>query len=130
MLAPLAALLLAAAPDLRTTAETSAFESTGRYDEAVRLCKDLERAHPKRARCFSFGTTPEGRELVALAASADGVLRPLQAKVKERPGGLFESAIHAGERDGKDAGFILLRDLLASPDFGPRAQVTAVFVPV
>src|SRR5512133_3690225 len=133
MLAPLLALALAArpaAPDLRTTAERTGFEHTGRYDEAVRLCKELERAWPRRARCFSYGTTPEGRELVALAASADGVTRPLSARTKDRPVVLFQGGIHAGEIDGKDAGFMVLRELLASADGGPLAKVTAVFVPV
>jgi hypothetical protein len=132
MLAALLALALAAPPrpDLSTTAEKTAFERTGRYDEAVRLCRDLERVHPRTARCFTYGKTPEGRELVALAASADGILRPLQARAKDRPVILFQGGIHAGEIDGKDAGFMLLRELLASRDGGPLAAVTAVFVPV
>jgi hypothetical protein len=133
MLAPLLALALAArpaAPDLATTAERTAFERTGRHDEAVRLCRALERAHPRRARCFSFGTTPEGRELVALAASADGVTRPLAARTKDRPVVFFQGGIHGGEIDGKDAGFMVLRELLASADGGPLGKVTAVFVPV
>ena len=132
MLAPAvtAALVLAAAPDLTTLAERTRFERTGRHDEVVRLCRDLEQAHPRRVRCFTYGKTPEGRELVALAASADGVVRPLQARTRDRTVVLFQGAIHAGEMDGKDAGFILLRELLAAPDAGPLARVTAVFVPV
>jgi len=130
MLAPILALALLAPPDLRTTAEKTAFERTGRHEEAVRLCRDLERTFPRRARCFSFGTTPEGRELVALAASADGVTRPLAARTKGRPVVLFQGAIHAGELDGKDAGFMVLRELLASKDGGPLARVTAVFIPI
>src|SRR5512138_3534823 len=133
MLALLLAVALGARPappDLLTTAEKTAFERTGRYDEAVRLCRAYERAFPRRARCFGFGTTPEGREMVALAASADGVTRPLAARAKGRPVVLFQGGIHAGEIDGKDAGFMVLRELLASPDGGPLAKVTAVFVPV
>jgi len=134
MLAPLVALALAAArpaaADLLTTAERTGFERTGRYEEAVRLCRDYERAWPRRARCFGYGTTPEGRELVALAASADGTTRPLAARTKDRPVVLFQGGIHAGEIDGKDAGFLVLREWLASPDGGPLAGATAVFVPV
>lgn len=63
------------------------------------------------------------------AASADGVVRPLQARAKDRPVVLFQGGIHAGEMDGKDAGFILLGDLLAGPGAGPLAKVTVVFVP-
>lgn len=130
MLAHLLALALLARADLTTTAEKTSFERTGRHEEAVRLCRDLERSHPRRARCFTYGTTPEGRELVALAASADGVVRPLQARTRDRPVVLFQGGIHAGEIDGKDAGFIVLRELLAAQDGGPLARVTAVFVPV
>ncbi|HET7825339.1 MAG TPA: M14 family metallopeptidase [Anaeromyxobacter sp.] len=131
MLVPVLALSLAAArPDLSTTAEKTGFARTGRYDEAVRLCHDLERVHPRTARCFTYGTTPEGRDLVALAVSADGVVRPLQARAKDRPVILLQGGIHAGEIDGKDAGFMLLRDLLATAGGGPLAKVTAVFVPV
>jgi hypothetical protein len=126
----LALALLARPPDLATTAEKTAFERTGRYDEVLRLCRAYERAWPRRARCFTFGTTPEGREMVALAASADGVLRPLAARAKDRPVVAFQGGIHAGEIDGKDAGFMLLRELLASPDGGPLGKVTALFVPV
>lgn len=129
MLAPLLAVALAAAPDLTTTAERTGFESTGRYDEAVRLCHALERAFPGRARCFAFGTTPEGREMVALAASADGVLDPQSARARRRPVVLVQGAIHAGELDGKDAGLITVRDLLARGG-GPLARVTLVLVPV
>jgi hypothetical protein len=128
--AALAALVVVAPPDLLTTAEKTAFERTGRYDEVVRLCRTYERTFPRRARCFSFGTTPEGRELVALAASADGLVRPLAARTKGRPVVVIQGAIHAGELDGKDAGFMLLRELLASADGGPLARVTAVFIPV
>ncbi len=134
MLAPILALALLAArpaaPDLVTTAEKTGFERTGRYDEAIRLCRGFERAFPRRARCFGYGTSPEGRELVALAASADGVTRPLAARTKERPVVLFQGGIHAGEIDGKDAGFMVLREWLGSADGGPLARVTAVFVPV
>ena len=134
MLAPVLAIALAAArpaaADLVTTAEKTGFERTGRYEEAVRLCRDFERMWPRRVRCFSYGTTPEGRELVALAASADGLTRPLAARKKDRPVVLFQGGIHAGEIDGKDAGYMVLRDWLASADGGPLATVTAVFVPV
>lgn len=124
-----AALLTVAAPDLSTTAERTAFERTGRHDEAVGLCRAFAKAFPRRARCVSFGATPERRQLVALVASADGVLTPHAARARKRPVVLFQGAIHAGELDGKDAGFIALRALLAAKD-GPLSRVTAVFVPI
>jgi murein tripeptide amidase MpaA len=128
--APLLALALAGPPDLATTAEKTGFARTGRYAEAQALCAAYARAFPGRARCLTFGETPEGRPMVALAASADGVLDPAAARARRRPVVLFQGAIHAGEQDGKDAGFIALRRHLASKDGGPLARVTALFVPV
>jgi len=126
----LALLAAAPAPDLLTTADRTGFERTGRHEEAVRLCRDFAVAFPRRARCAVYGTTPEGRALVALAASADGALDPATARARRRPVVLFQGGIHAGEIDGKDAGFMVLRELLASKDGGPLARVTAVFVPI
>src|SRR5512142_3158421 len=124
------ALAAAPAPDLRTTAEKTGYEHTGRYAEAVALCRAHAEAFPARARCTTFGRTPEGRELVALAASADGTLDPTLARARKRHVVLFQGGIHAGEIDGKDAGFAVLRELLRSKGGGPLAGVTAVFVPV
>ncbi|ACG71361.1 peptidase M14 carboxypeptidase A [Anaeromyxobacter sp. K] len=130
ILAPLLALQLSAGPDLTTTAERTGFRETGRYDEAVRLCRGLAAAYPARARCLTFGETPEGRPLVALVASAGGGLDARAARAARRPVVLLQGGIHAAEIDGKDAGFLVLRELLASRDGGPLAKVTAVFVPV
>jgi hypothetical protein len=128
----LVALLLAAAPaPLTTVAEQSAFVRTGRYDEVEALCSELPRRYAGKVRCDAFGTTPLGRKLLAFTASADGTLTPEQLKKKSRPVVLFQGGIHAGEIDGKDAGFLLLRDLLDGK-VGDKilSRLTLVFVPV
>ncbi len=123
-------LLLAASP-LTTLAETSGWARTGRYDEVERLCAAFPKAHPGKVRCERFGTTPLGRPMLALVASADGTLSPAQLQQKRRPVVLLQGGIHAGEIDGKDAGFWLLRELLAGTVApGALAKVTLVFVPV
>jgi hypothetical protein len=119
------------AADLTLLAEKSDFQTTGRYDEVVAVCHALARRHPGRARCAPFGLSPEGRPMLALVASADGKLDPRSARQAGRPVILVLGGIHAGEIDGKDAGFLTLRDLLAGR--GPAAAlraVTVVFVPV
>ena len=121
----------APADALRSTAERSNYQRTGRYAEAQQLCRAFAKTWPTTARCFSFGTTPEGRPMLALAASADGTLTAAQARARHRPVLLFQAGIHAGEIDGKDAGFAVLRELLsAHAANSPLAKVTAVFVPV
>jgi hypothetical protein len=118
-------------PDLTTVAERSGDVRTGRYDEAVALCGAFERAFPRKARCTSFGTSPEGRKLLALVVSTSGALEPAAARKQNRPVILFQGGIHAGEIDGKDAGFRVLRDALQGK-VAPRAldTITLVFVPI
>jgi zinc carboxypeptidase len=135
MFQPLLLLALAAGAPLTTVSEQSGFKVTGRYDEVQRLCPAFEAAYRGHVKCFTFGTTPEGRPMLALAASLDGVLEPSAAKAKHRPVVLVQGGIHAGEIDGKDAGFWLLRDLLdrkAGVEGGKSVlqSVTLVFVPV
>lgn len=130
LLPTLLAALLSQAP-LTTTAERAGWARTGRYSEVESLCRDFPKAFPGKVRCERFGTTPEGRPMLALVASADGTLTPAANARKGRPVLFFQGGIHAGEIDGKDAGFWLLRDLLAGKALpGVLGQVTAVFVPV
>ncbi len=129
LLLPLAA--FAAPPDLRTHAEKTDFIETGRYEEVERLSRDFVAAYPKNVRAVTFGTTPEGRPMLALVASADGVLDAKTAREKKRPVFLFQGGIHAGEIDGKDAGFLALRHWLdGTVPNPPLGRVTVVFVPV
>jgi hypothetical protein len=103
-----------------TTAEASRYVSTGRYDEAVRLCHDFARAYAG-VRCEELGTTGEGRPIVALYIS----------RGSGHPTIYVQAGIHAGEIEGKDAGFWFLRDLLdgkVAP--GALDVVDVVFVPV
>src|SRR5438132_10980139 len=90
-----------ARPALVTTAERTDYKDTGRYDEAVRLCHDFARAY-REATCEDIGTTGEGRPIVALTI----------ARVPAAPVIYIQAGIHAGEIEGKDAGFVFLRDLL------------------
>lgn len=119
-----------AAP-LITIAERSGFQNTGRYDEVVALCGQFQKAYPKQVRCFEFGRTPEGRPMLALAVSRTGALSAEQAKKKGVPVMLIQGGIHAGEIDGKDAGFLALREILenkAAP--GALDKQVLLFVPV
>lgn len=117
--------------ELITTAEQTGFRQTGRYEEVDRLCHAFAAKYPRRVRCFAMGTSPEGRTLWALAASNDGTLTPEKARQRARPVIVAQGGIHAGEIDGKDAGFMALRELLAEPERGAVLDtVTFVFVPV
>jgi hypothetical protein len=106
-------------PALITTAEQTGFTRTARYDEAIRLCHDFARGYP-RVRCDQIGETGEHRPILALHIGRG-----------DHPAIYFQGGIHAGEIEGKDAGFKFVRDLLdgkVAP--GALDAVDVVFVPV
>lgn len=120
-----------AAPDLSTVSERSGFQATGRYDEVIKLCAAFQKAWPKEVKCFEFGRTPEGRPMQALVVTRTGAMTPAAAKKRGLPVTLVQGGIHAGEIDGKDAGFLALREVLenrAAP--GALDKQVLLFVPV
>jgi hypothetical protein len=111
-----------------TVAERSDFLRTGRYEEVQRLCTAYAHAWADSVRCTEFGRTPEGRPMLALIASRSGALSAEKARQRGLPVMLLQGGIHAGEIDGKDAGFIALRELLQSKS--ALRSFVLVFVPV
>jgi murein tripeptide amidase MpaA len=133
---PILALLLASASiaagaPLSTVAERSNFQKTGRYDEVIALCSAFQKSYPKAVRCTEFGRTPEGRPMLALIASRTGALNARDARKRGLPVLLIQGGIHAGEIDGKDAGFLALREVLNSEAAkGSLDKQVLVFIPV
>nr|WP_256645275.1 M14 family metallopeptidase [Thermomonas paludicola] len=131
LLAATTSLAMASKPHLGTVAERSGYRQTGRYDEVIALCDAYQRAFPKAVRCFDFGTTPQGRPMKALAVSTSGALTPEDAHARGLPVVLVQGGIHAGEIDGKDAGFGLISDLLqGNVGRGVLDKQVLLFVPV
>lgn len=122
---------ISAKPALETIAEKSGFIKTGRYAETIKLCHDFQKAYPDAIQCIEFGRTPENRPMMALVASRSGAMTPDSAKEKGVPVLLIQGGIHAGEIDGKDAGFLALREELRKPSEKSwlKHQVL-IFVPV
>ena len=88
-----------------------AFAARDARDEVTRLCAAFAAAWPRTVRSLEFGRSAEGRPMRALLVSrADPRTVPLL---------MLQGGIHPGESDGKDAGFIALRELLEG-SAGPR----------
>ncbi|MDB5968535.1 MAG: zinc carboxypeptidase family protein [Hydrocarboniphaga sp.] len=127
----LAAAAANAQADLKTLSEKSGFTKTGRYDEVIKLCTDFAARWPEAVKCSEFGRTPEGRPMMLMIVSRSGVLTPEAAAAKHVPVMLIQGGIHAGEIDGKDAGFLALRDVLENKtDKGTLDKQVLLFVPV
>ena len=114
---------------LSTTAEQTDFQRTGRYQEMVRLCESFQTEWPEAVRVYDFGLSPQGRPMKALVVSRTGVLDAKQAQARNLPVIVAQGCIHAGEVDGKDAGFMALRDLLRKND-SSLEKCVVVFVPI
>jgi Zinc carboxypeptidase len=107
---------------LTTVAEESGFRRTGRTDEVTRLCAAFAAAWPRAVRSLEFGRSAEGRPMRALLAC--------RTDPRRVPVLLLQAGIHPGESDGKDAGFIALREILgetAAP--GVLERLGVLFVP-
>jgi hypothetical protein len=107
---------------LTTIAEQSGFRRTGRTEEVTRLCAAFAAAWPRAVQSLEYGRSAQGRPMRALIAS--------RADPRKVPLLMIQAGIHPGESDGKDAGFMALRELLgesAAP--GALERIAILFVP-
>ncbi len=105
---------------LQTTAEKSSWVKTGNAQETEKLCLEFQRQFPKDVKCLTYGVTPEKRKMFYMVIGDTHL-----------PIVWVQAGIHAGEIDGKDAVFWLLRDILEkkiSPS--PLKGLCLVFIPI
>jgi hypothetical protein len=122
---------VAADDSLSTVAERSGYQKTGRYDEVIQLCAAFQKAFPQAVASKEFGRTPEGRPMMALVVSRTGCLSAAEAQKRGLPVLLVQGGIHAGEIDGKDAGFLAVREALENKAAnGALEKLVFIFVPV
>jgi hypothetical protein len=114
---------------LLTLAEQSGFRRTGRTDEVDALCSAFAAQWPEAVRSIEFGRSGEGRPMRALIVSRAAPLSARELQARRIPVLLLQAGIHPGESDGKDAGFIALRELLEATAPRLLEQLAIVFVP-
>jgi hypothetical protein len=112
-------ILTAHASDLETLAQKSKWKLTGPASEAVRLCYLYQKKFPQEVKCGVYGKTPEGRDLVYL-----------QIGKLKNPVVWVQAGIHAGEIDGKDAVFWLLREVFEKKIPNPFKNISMLFIPM
>lgn len=97
----------------QTTAETSHYLSTSRYDDVMAFVGAIQQADAD-IRVEMFATTNEGRALPLVIVGPPGVVDPASARATELPVVFVMANIHAGEVEGKEAAQMLLRDLVST----------------
>jgi len=98
-------------PEWRTLTEQTHFRKTPRHAETVAFCRRLADASPW-VEYRSIGTTSEGREMPLLVVSSSGAFDPKHAHNDGKLVVFIQNCIHAGECEGKDASFMLVRDMV------------------
>ena len=117
-------------PEWQTHAEKTNYRETPNYAETIAYARRLDAASPL-IRYDSFGSSGEGRELPLLIASEDDSFTPEAARKAGKAVVLIQACIHAGEPDGKDAGFALLRDIAITKTLpGLLENLVVLFIPI
>lgn len=120
------------ATPFETVFESSGGKKTPTYDETMAWFDELA-SSSSILKLKSFGVSPQGRQLPLLVADSEGRFSSSQHENRENHVVLLvEACIHAGESCGKDAGMLLLRDLVADSKLAEELleNVTLLFIPI
>jgi zinc carboxypeptidase len=109
--------------------KTATLEDT--YNYLFDLAALEHEAKTPQLRPYLYGISPEGRDMIAFFCSRNGELSPTATAVSELPLVLVQGGIHSGEIDGKDAGMMLLREIIVSKKLAHLVdKANFVFLPV
>lgn len=98
---------------MMTYYELSNYKETPKYDATIDFCKKLAQ-NSSEVKFMSYGKSPQGRDLPLLIISKDGDFDLKSIRQKGKVVLMIQACIHAGEPDGKDAGLMLIRDIVIS----------------
>lgn len=112
-----------------TPAELTNLTETPDYAATVSYLQKLV-ASSELLRMESIGKSPQGRDIWLIKASMQPELIGKDKGKSGRPTLLVQAGIHSGEIDGKDAGLMLLRDIVHGDKQSLLAQVDFLFIPI
>ena len=122
--------LFAQNDEFLTHYEKSGFKETSRYDETIAFCKQLDKAS-ELVHYTTFGKSLQGRDLPLIIVDKDGMQQAREVQQTEKAIVLIQAGIHAGEINGKDAGMMLIRDIVIHKKHSELLnKVTIVFIPI
>ena len=113
-----------------TPSEKSGLTTTPTYDETMEWLDKLVATAPFLHK-VSLGKSAEQRDVWLVIASLDASTTPQAIASSKKPAVWIQAGIHSGEIDGKDAGLMLLRDLVRKPEKKELLKrVNWLFVPI
>ena len=129
-----AMLLLAACShkeaDLTTTFEMSNYLETDNYEGTIAYAKLLAKEF-KEVHYQTIGQTAQGRDIPMLIVDENGYTNPRKIHRSGKNLILVESCIHPGEPNGKDAMFLLIRNMMTGREYRNLLDdFSFLFIPV
>ncbi|MCR5658769.1 MAG: M14 family metallopeptidase [Bacteroidales bacterium] len=116
--------------DLTTTFEKSNYLETDDYESTIIYAKRLAKKF-KQVHYQSIGVTSQGREVPLLIVDENGYTNPKKIHRKGKDIILVQSCIHPGEPNGKDAMFLLIRNMLSGDNNAALLNdFSFLFIPV
>ena len=116
--------------DLTTTFEKSSFTETDDYEGTVAYAKRLDKQF-KEVHYRVIGQTAQGRDVPLLIVDENGYTSPKKIRKGGKDIILVQACIHAGEPNGKDAMFLLVRNMLTGSENADLLKdFSFLFIPV
>ena len=113
-----------------TTFEKSNYLETDSYEGTIAYAKQLAKQF-KEVHYQSIGQTVTGRDVPLLIIDKDGYTKPKKIRKSGKCVVLVQSCIHPGEPNGKDAMFLLIRNMLIGRENGDLLNdFSFLFIPV
>ncbi|MGB5788356.1 MAG: M14 family metallopeptidase [Pseudoalteromonas nigrifaciens] len=122
--------LMQKAGPLTTDFELSSGEASPSYAETMAFVDRLVAANPTQFKAQTIGYSNSQRAIKMLIASEQGYFQASQIANDTKPTIFVQAGIHGGEIDGKDAMFMLLRDIATGKRRDILKNVNILFIPI
>ncbi|ASM49863.1 hypothetical protein PESP_a1801 [Pseudoalteromonas espejiana DSM 9414] len=115
---------------LTTDFELSEGQASPNYKDTMAFIDRLVAANPTQFQSQTIGYSNSKRAIKMLVASEQGFFEAGQMANSTKPTIFIQAGIHAGEIDGKDAMFMLLRDIATGKRRDILKKVNILFIPI
>ena len=122
--------LMQKAGPLTTDFELSSGEASPNYADTMAFVDRLVAANPTQFKAQTIGYSNSQRAIKMLIASEQGYFQASQIANDTKPTIFVQAGIHGGEIDGKDAMFMLLRDIATGKRRDILKNVNILFIPI
>jgi hypothetical protein len=113
-----------------TPTEKSAYKTTPGYAETMEWLNRLCKASRNQVQMVSIGTSGNNQSINMVIASSESSFTKEALRKSQKKLILIQAGIHSGEIDGKDAGMMLLRDIIFGTKKDLLQSVNILFIPI